>query len=143
MRPYIGWTICVVGALGAGPVLAGPVSDAPNGGAAASSGPVLTTPASAATPAPAPASPGPTPTASASTGPARNANVYNGTAHEPAAGPTTQREQASGIAGSEETQRRENETVEQLGQQAEHNAAKPGPSTGARNCSPGVTYCPP
>jgi hypothetical protein len=45
------------------------------------------------------------------------------------------------FAGSQETQRRETNTAEQLDKQVQHNAAQPGGVT--RHCPPNVTYCPP
>src|ERR1700679_4378279 len=101
MRSHIGCVICLAGVLGACPVLAAPFSGTPDG-----SGSAPTTPA---------------PTAPAPAVPQRNANVYDGSKHEPAAGPTTQREEAAGVAGSAATQRRENDTVEQLDRQVEQN----------------------
>jgi hypothetical protein len=134
MCRQIGLIICLAGVLDAGPLAArpaAPVASGPGGSARGEPAP------------PAPAGPA-TPTASAAPKadvPARNANVYNGTAHEPAVGPTIQREQAAGVAGSQETQRRETNIVEQLNRQVQRNAGQP--SSVVRNCPPNVTYCPP
>ena len=133
MRRQIGLISCLAGVLGAGPLAARPAA------------PDVVGPrrlGERRTRAPCPAGPG-TPTASAAPKadvPARNANVYNGTAHEPAAGPTIQRAQAAGVAESLETQRHETNTVEQLNNQVQPNAGQP--SSVVRNCPPNVTYCP-
>ena len=47
----------------------------------------------------------------------QNGNVYDGTAHEPAAGDVNQKERATGLAQPAPVQRRENEDVEKLGDQ--------------------------
>ena len=56
---------------------------------------------------------------------ARDANIYDGKAHEPDPAATTAREKAAGIAPSAETRQRENDKVEQLYRTLEHKSAAP------------------
>jgi len=55
---------------------------------------------------------------------ARNGNVYDGLAHEPAAGPVRQDEQAAGVAPSQGTANAENRELENLDQQLTNQAAQ-------------------
>jgi hypothetical protein len=103
MRHRIFWLICLAATLGMGPVSA---ANAQDHNRSANSGPAHDVPA-------------------------RNANVYDGTAHEPDAQATTQRESAAGIAGSEAAQRRETDAVEQIYKQLQRNTGRP--SGGARD----------
>jgi hypothetical protein len=120
MRSHMVAFILIAGVTGAGPVTAGPASDGSSNSGSASFAPRPVTPA----PSGSGAAAGSGPAAHIDTVPTRNANVYNGTAHEPGAGPTTQREISAGVAGSTATQQRENDTVEQLDRQVQHNASQ-------------------
>jgi hypothetical protein len=120
MRSHIFGVIWLAGVLGAGPVAAGPTADGSDKSGPADLAPTPVAPAPSGSGVVA----GPASTAHVDTVPTRNANVYNGTAHEPGAGSTTQREISAGVAGSTETRHRENDTVEQLDRQAQHNASQ-------------------
>ena len=103
MRQHVFWSICLVAMLGMGPVSAAHAQD--HKGAASS--------------------------APARDVPTRNANVYDGTAHEPDAQSTAQRESAAGIAGSQAAQRRDTDAVEEIYKELERNTG--GPSSGVRD----------
>ena len=70
---------------------------------------------------------------------ARNGNVYNGTAHEPAAGPVHGNEKAAGVAqppGQAEHQTNEVESLnKQLTEKADHDPAKNTPAPLPPNAS--------
>ncbi len=71
--------------------------------------------------------------------PARNGNVYNGTAHQPAPGPVHGNESAAGVALPQQQEQQRNKEVETLNKQltdkANHDPAKGTPTPPPPNAS--------
>lgn len=77
-----------------------------------------------------------TPAVAQDAAPARNANVYDGTAHQPSAGGVQSQEKAAGVAPAPAQQRQLDDSVEQLGAQVQGNASDAGRKAAACAANP-------